>query len=56
MKTQHFGDGSILRDGYTFQFLAVSDDRKRALLEYFATAWHCPVHVGLGLASGKKMV
>jgi hypothetical protein len=36
------GDGSRLRDGYTFQYLEGQDNRERALLEYFATAWHCP--------------
>jgi hypothetical protein len=45
------GDGSVLRDGYTYQYLEVDDDRKRALLECYATAWHCPVYLGLGLSS-----
>jgi hypothetical protein len=54
METHHSGNGRVLRDGYTFQFLAVDNDRQRALLEYYATAWHCPVHLGLGLASDKK--
>ncbi len=42
------GHGERLRTGYTFQFLKVADDRERALLEYFATARLCPVHLGLG--------
>lgn len=41
-------DGRKLRDGYTFQFLEVEHDRERALLEHFATAWHCPAHLGVG--------
>ena len=41
-------DGKALREGYTFQYIEVPDDRKRALLEHFATAWHCPAHLGLG--------
>ena len=42
-------DGKALRDGYTFQYLEVPNERKRALLEHFATASHCPAHIGLGL-------
>jgi len=42
------GDGRRLRTGYTFQFIEVSDDRQRALLESYATAWHCPAHLGVG--------
>ncbi len=42
------GEPEKLRRGYTFQFIEVPDDRERALLEHFATAWHCPVHLGLG--------
>src|SRR5438105_3790623 len=41
------GKGNRLRRGYTFQFLEVSNDRDRALLEYLATAWHCPRHLGV---------
>jgi hypothetical protein len=50
VRKHHKGNGNILRDGYTFQFLAVDDGRERALLEHYATAWHCPIHLGLGLA------
>ena len=39
---------SKLRKGFTFQFLVVPDDRERVLLEYSATVWHCPVHLGVG--------
>ncbi len=45
------GNGSALRDGYTYQYIEVDDDRKHALLECYATAWHCPAHLGLGLSS-----
>jgi hypothetical protein len=31
-----------------FQCMEIPDDRERALLEYYATAWHCPGHLGLG--------
>jgi len=41
--------GRELRDGYTFQYLEVPDNRVRALLEHFATAWHCPKHLGVGV-------
>lgn len=43
-----YGNGSELRNGYTFQYLVVKSDRKRALLEHFATAHFCPRHLGLG--------
>lgn len=49
------GNGSQLRGGYTFQYLEVPDDRERALLECFATAWHCPEHLGVGAKTGKRM-
>jgi hypothetical protein len=42
------GDATKLRDGFTFQYLEVPNDRERALLEHFATAWHCPAHLGVG--------
>ena len=42
------GDGRCLRTGYTFQYIEVPDNRERALLESFATAWHCPAHLGVG--------
>jgi hypothetical protein len=53
IRKHHSGDGNILRGGYTYQYLAVDDDRARALLEHYATAWHCPVHLGLGLRPNK---
>jgi excinuclease UvrABC nuclease subunit len=43
-------DGSLLRGRYTYQFIEVTDPRERALLEHIATAWHCPIHLGLGNA------
>ena len=46
-------DGNALREGYTFQSLQVLNERKRALLEHFATAWHCPAHLGLGMREEK---
>jgi excinuclease UvrABC nuclease subunit len=42
------GNGSCLRNGYTFQYLVVKETRDRALLEHYATAWHCPKHLGVG--------
>ena len=44
------GDGSRLREGYTYQYLEVHNDRDRALLEYLATAWHCAKHLGVHAA------
>lgn len=40
--------GSKLRNGYTFRYLLVSNARKRALLEAYATGHLCPLHLGLG--------
>jgi hypothetical protein len=51
MHKRHQRNGKLLRDGYTFQFLVVDDGRERALLEHYATAWHCPAHLGLGSSS-----
>lgn len=49
------GDGSLLRNGYTFQCIVVDEEiegisanRARALLENIATAWYCPKHLGDG--------
>lgn len=47
-------NGSTLRKGYTYQYLAVTDDRERALLEYLAAALHCPVHLGVHAAKAKS--
>jgi len=41
-------NGARLREGYTFQYLVVSNSRKRALLEAYAIANLCPEHIGLG--------
>jgi hypothetical protein len=45
------GNGAALRDGFTYQYIEVPSDRLRALLENIATAWHCPVHLGVGARS-----
>src|SRR5437763_563784 len=41
------GDGGKLRNGFTFQYLEVSDERERALLENLTIARLCPEHLGL---------
>jgi hypothetical protein len=41
-------DGASLRKGYKFRCLVVPDNRLRALLEFYATGYLCPVHLGLG--------
>jgi hypothetical protein len=41
------GDGSRLRDGYTFRCLPVSNDRLRAFLEAYAIGHLCPAHIGV---------
>lgn len=46
-------DRTLLRNGYTFQYLPVQDNRQRALLENLTTAWHCPAHLGLGTANAE---
>ncbi len=46
------GNGNKLRKRYTYQYLVVPNNRQRALLENYATAWHCPAHLGLGV--GRK--
>jgi len=42
------GNRIKLREGFTYQYLVVPDDRERVLLEYAATVWHCPEHLGVG--------
>lgn len=49
------GDASRLRAGFTFQYLEVADDRERALLEHLATAWHCPMHLGVSASRTKGL-
>lgn len=44
------GHASKLREGFTYQYLEIKDERQRALVEHFATAVLCPLHLGLGLA------
>jgi hypothetical protein len=41
-------DRARLRNGYTYQYLKVRNDRTRALLEYLATGLLCPIHCGTG--------
>jgi hypothetical protein len=48
-------NGSLLRSGYTFQYLEVEDARKRALLETFASAWLCPDHLALADSEEKGL-
>lgn len=38
----------VLRDGYKFKFLVVSDAKERAYLEALATCLLCPQHIGTG--------
>jgi hypothetical protein len=40
------GDRAKLRHGYAFRCLAVKRARQRALLEFYATGWLCPAHLG----------
>ena len=48
--------GKALREGYTFQYLEVPNERKRALLEHFATAWHCPADLGLEMGEEAEVM
>jgi hypothetical protein len=41
-------NGAKLRNGYKYQYITVTNDRRRALLEAYATAHLCPAHIGLG--------
>ena len=47
------GNGKKLRGGYTFELLEVASSRDRLLLEYAATVWHCPEHLGDGARASK---
>ncbi|MEX0859377.1 MAG: hypothetical protein WD017_00400, partial [Cucumibacter sp.] len=40
-------DGSPLRNGCGYRFLAVEDSRMRILLEAYAIGSLCPAHIGL---------
>jgi hypothetical protein len=42
------GKGAKLRSGYKFRFLAIEDNRLRALVEAFAIGQLCPDHLGHG--------
>jgi hypothetical protein len=48
VKKQLDGRGSLLRGGYTFQWLDVPVARTRVLVECGATARLCPAHLGDG--------
>jgi hypothetical protein len=48
------GDGSRLREGYSYQYLEVADARHRALLEALAVGWLCPAYLGVGQAGGEE--
>jgi hypothetical protein len=49
------GDGwKLYENGYTYQYLIETNDRKRALLEAYATGKLCPEYVGLGKKKSKK--
>lgn len=51
VKVHLSGHASKLREGFTFQYLEIKDPRERALVEHYATAALCPLHLGLGVAS-----
>ena len=40
-------DPSALRAGFKYRYLEIEDSRSRALLEMYATAKLCPLHLGL---------
>lgn len=42
------GESSLLRNGYGFRYVAIPDQRIRALLEAYAIGNLCPAHIGLG--------
>ncbi|MGO9168134.1 MAG: hypothetical protein ACLP56_14800 [Candidatus Sulfotelmatobacter sp.] len=48
------GVGGRLRNGCTFQYIEVADERERALLEHLATGLLCPLHLGLSRGPGEK--
>ena len=50
IRAWNHGDGGRLRQGCTYQYLVEDDPRFRALLEFYALAWHCPEHLGVGIA------
>jgi hypothetical protein len=47
------GNPRALRNGYTYQYIVVPNDRTRSLLEHAAVARLCPAHLGAG-CSGHK--
>ena len=49
VKNYLHGNCNILRnEKYTYQYLVISDDRLRALLEAYTIGALCPQHIGLG--------
>jgi hypothetical protein len=48
------GRGDKLRSGYAYRYIEVPDSRKRVLLEYAATVWYCPKHLGVGIKNKSK--
>lgn len=49
------GKGHILRAGFTFQCITIENDRQRALLEHFATAYHCPKYLGVNSRQNENL-
>jgi hypothetical protein len=47
------GKGTKLRKGFSYQYLKVSDNRQRALVESLAVGRLCPLHIGIG--TSKKL-
>lgn len=42
------GNGSLLRVGYSYQYIVVENPRHRILLEAYAIGSLCPAHIGHG--------
>src|SRR5450759_694914 len=45
------GKREVLRRGYSYSWVEVTDPRLRALVEAYATGLFCPSHIGTGAAS-----
>ena len=43
------GNGAVLRNGYSYQYVVVENPRLRALLEAYAIGDLCPAHIGHGM-------
>jgi hypothetical protein len=48
-RAQFEGNGSVLREGYRYRYLVVSNGRQRALVEALGIGSLCPEHIGCGL-------